>query len=221
MADPISLTAGASLGASALGGITSFFGSQTKAAGDDIATAGAQIKAAGAQFSADAESKAYTYKSGVALLNKRISNINADYAVASGEVKAQQAGMATRFQIGTTTAIQGASGLDVRGGSAVDVRTSEAELGDYSQATIRNDAAREAFGFNVQGLQYEAESELDKAAATNAKTAGAIAAAGYEKEAEGYKVAKESDQLSGFSSLLGSAGSVAKTAAGFKIAGIM
>lgn len=177
MADPVTLAA-ISIGSSVIGGGLAAYGAQQKGT---------------------AESNMYTYQSGVAQLNKQIADQNAQYATAAGEVSAQTAGMRTRAQIGATKADQAASGIDVNKGSAVDTRVSEAEIGSANVATIRANAAREAYGYRVGGAQAEAQSGLDLYAAKTSRTAGNIGA---------------------LSSILGTAGSVSSKWLQFKNQGI-
>jgi hypothetical protein len=145
--------AGASLGATALGGITG---------------------AVGSIFGGQAQSSMYNYQAGIAAMNAQIAKQNAAYETAVGETRAQESGMKTRAQIGATRAQQGASGLDVNTGTNVSVRASEAELGSFEQGVIRSDAARKAYGQEVVAAQETAQSQLDQMAASNAKTAGLI-----------------------------------------------
>lgn len=153
--DPVTLTA-ISIGATVIGG--------------GVATAGVLNKGS-------AEANMYTYQAGVAQMNKQIADQNAEYALAAGDSQAQIAGMQTRAQIGATKAQQGGSGLDVNSGTGVNVRQSEAEIGSANQAMIRANATREAYGYKVQGAQYDAQAGLDQYAAKTSKTAGNISAA--------------------------------------------
>lgn len=146
-----------SLGASALGGATSAFGS----------IMGGQSQAA-----------MYNYQAGIAQINQQIMQQSADYATAAGEVSAQESGMKTRAQIGQTIAQQGAGGLAVGGGSNARVVSSELALGQEDQALIRSNAARQAYGYEVQGVQDTAQSQLDTMAASKSQTAGLLGAAG-------------------------------------------
>src|ERR1700689_761919 len=120
--DPVSLTA-ISLAASAAGGGVSAFGALE------------QGKSQGA---------IYNYQAGVANLNSQIAKQNADYAVASGEVQAQESGMRTRQQVGGIIAQQGAGGLAIGGGSNARVVSSQQQVGQEDQALIRSNAARAA-----------------------------------------------------------------------------
>lgn len=165
---------GAGSGAVADGTAGSVFGPVGTLLGAGI---GAGIGAYGAWQSGQANKAANDYKAAVARANAQIAQQNADYARAAGEVEAQQAGMKVRYQIGQTKAIQGASGLDVSSGSAAAVRTSEKEIGDENVAIIRNNAAKQAYGFEVQAMNFNAQGTLDTMAGAQAQEAGYIGAA--------------------------------------------
>ena len=167
MADPVSMMAVASMAATAGGAITSAIGSN---------------------FAGQASGQSYQYQAQIAQINSQVAKQNAAYATEVGEVDAQQSGMQTRAQIGQTKAIQGSSGLDVNTGSGAAVRTSEAEIGVENQNIIRANAAKQAYGYEVNAAQFTNQASLDIASGANAVTAGNIGA---------------------FSSILGGAGSVA------------
>lgn len=125
-----------------------------------------------------ADQQMYQYQAAVARVNKQIAEQNADYAVAAGEVEAQQSGMKSRAQLGSARAKQGASGLDVNRGSAVKVRESIADIGAHNTAIVRNNAARKAYAYKVEGMQQEAQAKIYDASASQAKKAGTINAIG-------------------------------------------
>jgi hypothetical protein len=144
MADPVTL------GIMAVGTAVGAFGQMTAGAGKE------------AEFQ---------YKAGIASINQRIAERNADYAVKAGEVEAQRGGMTTRFQIGSEKVQQSASGLDVNKGSAVDIRASQAEVGAEDVATTRANAQKTAYGYKVQALGFGEEANLNRLAAANTQTA--------------------------------------------------
>ncbi len=154
MADPVSLAA-ISIGATAGGGLLGAFGSAQQG---------------------QASKNLYGYQASVALINKQIADQNASYATAAGEVSAQQSDMQTRSVLGQTKATQGAGGLDVNKGSNVNVRASEAEVGAENTALVRSNAARQAYGFEVQGAQDVAQAGVDTMAGSQSLLAGYIGA---------------------------------------------
>jgi hypothetical protein len=177
MADPVTLGV-VGMGASALGGAVNAFGNW---------------------FGGETKGAMYDYQAGIAQMNATVDRQNAAYAEYAGEVKAQQSGMKARFQIGQARADQGASGLDVNSGSATQVREGMYKVAQQDMSTIRSNAAKIAYGYNVDAAAKDAESTLDKYAASTSRTAGDIAAVG---------------------SLLGGAGSVASKWQGGGSAGL-
>lgn len=136
------------------------------------------VSAYGSASSGAAQKQAFQYQAGVAQMNAQIAKQNADYAIAAGEVTAQESGMKTRYQIGTTIAQQGAGGLAVGSGSNARVVDSEWLIGQQDESIIRSNAARQAYGYEIQGANATAQGVVDTMAGTNAQTAGNISAFG-------------------------------------------
>ena len=176
--DPISLGAVAAVGAEAAGGTAAAGGISSVLGSIGLGTtaAGGVVGAIGSLLSGEAGSSMYKYQAGVAKINQQIAKQNADWDRKAGEVEAQEAGMKTRAEVGQTKAVQGASGLDVNSGTNVAVRQSETEIGQQNEAIIRSNAAKRAYGFEVEAVQHEAQSNIDVMGAQQAKTAGQIGA---------------------------------------------
>jgi|SRR5215475_3692415 len=154
MAAPMAIVG---IGATALGGVVSAFGNY---------------------FGGQSQGAMYDYQAGIALMNKQIAEQNANYAINAGEIKAQQAGMKARFEIGTAIAEGGASGLDVRSGSKAQVVQGMYKVAQQDMGIIRTNAAKEAYGYEVEAASDEAQANLDKYAAKFSRTSGTIAAFG-------------------------------------------
>lgn len=137
---------------------------------------GGATSAIGAAQAGDAKAGMYNYQAGVADVNKKISLQNAAYARDTGESKAFESGLRTRFQEGKIKTAQGASGLDVNSGSAKATQDSQRDIGRLDQGIIRSNSARQAYGFDTEAVKYGAEGEMDRSAASNARTAGNIGA---------------------------------------------
>jgi len=138
--------------------------------------AGSIVGAAGQLYTGQAQQQMYQYQAGVARVNRQIELQNAEYEYKVGDVQAQQAGMKGRFEIGQTRAAQSASGLDIGRGTMPNVVMGELKVGAQDQGIIRANAARRAYGHQVEALKYEAEGNLDTMAAENAVTASKYAA---------------------------------------------
>lgn len=154
MADPISMVAVGSMAASAAGGI---------------------VSGLGAEQSAEANAQAYRYKAGVAQLNKQINKQNAAWALQSGDIQAMESGMKAGQQIAETKVIQAASNLDVNSGSAAAVRDTQTTVAAFDQNVIRWDASKTAYGYETKAVTDEAETNLDKMAASQSEEAGKYA----------------------------------------------
>lgn len=158
MADPISGTLLAvSLGATVAGGVTT---------------------AMGQSYQAKATSNMYKYQQGMTQINQQISEQNAAYARSVGEVEAQKSGMRSRFQLGGIRVAKGAGNIDVNSGSAREVQDSQEAIGQHDQSTIRSNAARQAYGYDVEATGQKAQGGMYGMAADNATTAGKIGMTG-------------------------------------------
>ncbi|MGD0106397.1 MAG: hypothetical protein ABSC06_20515 [Rhodopila sp.] len=135
---------------------------------------GAGVAGYGAISSGEASQASANYQSQVAANNATIANQNALAATAAGNAQAEQSRMKTNATIGAQMAGQASSGIDVGSGSALDVRTSQKELGELDVLTIRNTAARQAYGYQTQSMSDTAQSGLDTAQGGFAATAGDI-----------------------------------------------
>lgn len=128
----------------------------------------------GAGQGAGANSAYAAYNAQVAANNQLIAQENSRLASAAGNQQATIEGQKTRAAVGGIKAQQAASGIDVNRGSAVDVRSSAAELGELNALTVRSNAARQAYGYDVQAASAGGQAGLDSAMAGNAANAGRI-----------------------------------------------
>lgn len=140
--------------------------------------AGGAVSAYGAIQSGDAQSKAALYNRDVSLQNAKSAKDNAGLVSEAGSARVGIEGQKTRSNIGSIVANQAASGIDVNSGSAVDVRASAAELGLMDAMTIRSNAVKEAYGYQVQSVGHEAQAGLDLMESKEAKKAAKINAVG-------------------------------------------
>ena len=141
-----------------------------------LTAAGAATSAYGAYSGGQAQKNMYNYQAGVAGLNQKIAEQNADFERAQGEVQATEYGMKARYQQGQIRADQGASGLDVNSGSAAQVQAGQHLVSQMDLNQIRFNAARRAFGYETQAAQDTAQGQVYQMAGTNAATAGDISA---------------------------------------------
>jgi hypothetical protein len=154
MADPVSLAA-ISIGAGVAGGA---------------------IGAGGSLFQGQAQSNMYAYQAGVARVNAAVAKQDSNYAREVGDVEATNSGMRTRAEVGATRAGMAAGNVDINSGSGARVVASETAIGQENQATIRANAAKRAYGFDVKAAGDTATAGAMDVAATTSKEAGDIGA---------------------------------------------
>jgi len=143
-----------------------------------VATIGSTaMSAVGAIQQGNAAKAAAGYNAQVAAQNAQIQKQNAEFAGAQGEQNVAAAQAETRAKLAAIEANQGASGVRLDSGSFSDVRQSEAKLGMLNALNIRSDAARRAYGFQGDAMNYTAQAGLEKAKGKTAKTAGYLNAA--------------------------------------------
>jgi len=225
MADPISMgVMGAiGIGGTILGGVSKVAGAAITAQGQQLSIQGQMLNTIGKAFQYDVEAQEYRYKSeeeqylaAVSKMNQQIALQNANYERDKGEVEASAQGMQDRYARGATLASQAASGIDVNSGSSTAVRESMVELSQYNQALIRANAAKVAYGYDVEATQHEAQAAihtmtaaLDTAQAQNATTAAGITRAALPLEQQAYNLAGTAGTINMLGSIASTAGSVA------------
>ena len=95
---------------------------------------------------------------------KRTAGVNAGLAqqqvadaIARGRTAEFNSRLKTANLKSTQTARMAANGVALDSGSPLDVLTSTDVMGEQDALTIRNNAAREAYGYNVQAANYKAQ----------------------------------------------------------------
>jgi len=148
---------------------------------------------------ADAAKKAAAFNAQVASNNATIDAQNRSSTLQQGEMDAQTAMRKQAQVIGDQRAQMSANGIDITQGSAQDMLASTKFLGGIDVNTIQSNAARQAWGYSVQGMndQNAATMETWKSNSINPTTTGVMTGAG---------------------SFLGAAGSALTAAAGAKYA---
>lgn len=139
---------------------------------------GGLLKAFGSIFGGEAASGKMKYQAGISRMNAQINKQNADMERTIGEREAQRSGMKTALTMGKTETAQAAQGGVVDSGTNADVLDSEHALGLLDQSTIRNTAARRAYGFDVKAAEDESSAKMFEKGAKNAKTASYLEAGG-------------------------------------------
>jgi hypothetical protein len=130
------------------------------------------------------------YKSAAANANAKLSNLQAEDAIARGDKAVMDHGKAVRALIGKQRANFAGQGIDVGSGSAAAFQNESDFLGSLDALTLKNNAARESLGYRIQGINYRAQGEFDRLAAKNAARTtlltGGLSALGYGLHAASY-----------------------------------
>lgn len=126
-----------------------------------------QIGQQNAQASAAAASQAQAvYQAQVARQNEELMRRQAVDAIQRGQVAEDNRRRLTGQQIGQQTAALAGQGTDLEG-SPIEVLGDTAAAGELDAQTIRANAAREAYGYQVQGLGYNSQAILESTRAAN------------------------------------------------------
>ncbi len=107
-----------------------------------------------------AQQASYEYQAAVARNNAITAEWQAQDAIKRGEIAEEQQRRRTAMLKGTQTARLAANGLDISEGSALQILSDTDWMGEQDALTVRDNAAREAWGFRQQGQNYQSNSEL-------------------------------------------------------------
>lgn len=150
--------------------------SSISSAGLGLTAAGGVVGAIGSIFGGQAQQKMYDYQAAIAKQNAQIAKQNSDYAIQKGEQQAQNYGLQAAQRQGQIVVAQAASGLDVNSGSAKQVQESQQKITSMDLEQIRSNAAKTAYDYDVQSVNFSSQAQLDVLAGENASAAGGIGA---------------------------------------------
>lgn len=138
--------------------------------------AGGTLNAAGSILSGVGQAQQYNYRAAVAANNAQIARANAGADINAGQYEGSASLLRTGETIGQQRAAFGANNIDVNTGSAARVQESTRTIGAMDAALIHYNAARAAYGENVQAAADIAQSKLDRLAAAGAAESGLFTA---------------------------------------------
>lgn len=180
----------------AAGGGSSFLGMSAGAL-NSVAT-GAQIAgmvsgAYGAYGGSKSTKAAFEYQSAVSRNNSQIAEWQARDAITRGQKSEQQQRLKTAALKGTQRAALAARGIALDEGSALSILQDTDFMGENDALTLRDNAAREAWGYRVQagnyasdagmlGARAAAESPMSAAATSLLTGAGSVASSWYKRK---------------------------------------
>jgi hypothetical protein len=134
------------------------------AAGGAPMVASMATSALGSIGTAYAQSQAFkaagAYQAGLARTNAAMADLAGAQTIEQGDIAAGRRNLQTTEQVGTEKATQAASGVDVGSGSAALVRNGTNLVGAVDEMTIRNNAARQAFGYKIQAINDTSQGQF-------------------------------------------------------------
>jgi hypothetical protein len=110
----------------------------------------------------EAQQRAAESEAGLLDYNAAIADLQARDVVERGREEESRFRTGVRSMIGAQRADIAASGVDVGFGSAVDVQADAAFLGELDALTIRTNAAREAWGYQVQAADIRERARITR-----------------------------------------------------------
>lgn len=124
--------------------------------------AGIAMSAFGAGYSAMGSYQSGKYAKQVGEYNAAVANLQADDAMVRGETAVKRQRALTRQITGAQRAAFAAQGQDPNDAdsSAMDIQQDAAYLGELDVVTIRNNAAREAWGYRVQAQDARVRGQI-------------------------------------------------------------
>lgn len=148
--------------------------------------AGMANSAIGSYYAAGSKASSLSFQADMNNLNSQLAERQAQNALLQGERQIGQTSMKYGQLKGSQRAAMAANGVDLGTGSAAEVQASTDIAKEIDMNTIAANAARSAWGFRTQSVNYNNQALIERA------TGNSISPAGY-----------------GFSSILGSSGNVA------------
>lgn len=132
-----------------------------------LSATGAVLGAQSAGTQAASQQSALETQAQTAANNAELSRIQADDALASGGNSESNSRMQTAGLKGSQRAALAANGVVLGEGSALDLLTSTDYMGEVDALTIRDNAAKQAWGYNIQADNYLTNSaQLSKSASS-------------------------------------------------------
>lgn len=173
----------------------------TAIAGTTMSVIG-QVKAGNAAARmGEAEQRAANSQAELMEYNAAVEDLRATDAIFRGAEDEQRFRSMVRGAIGAQRAGFAAGNIDVGFGSAVDVQEDAAKLGELDALTIRTNAAREAWGYQVSAEDFRRGADITRKEGVAAAESG--------------RVARGTSRWNATSTALGSAGSLLEARYGF------
>ncbi|HJU38191.1 MAG TPA: hypothetical protein VJ724_01365 [Tahibacter sp.] len=124
--------------------------------------AAAALTAYSGYESAQAQKKAADYNYAIAQQAVKVDEARAQDALNRGAQQANEQRMRTRLAIGSQRAALAAQNVDLQTGTPLDIIGDTAMFGAIDESRIRENAAREAWGYQVGAVNSQAQGALDR-----------------------------------------------------------
>lgn len=132
----------------------------------------------GSVISAHGQKAEAEYQAKLAEQNAGLASMAAMDATQRGSVEANKARTAGSTILGRQRVGLAASDVDIQSGSALNLQTSTSASAELDAQTVRNNAAREAWGYKVQGAQLMAQAAATRQRGKYAEIATLLGGAG-------------------------------------------
>lgn len=121
-----------------------------------------------------AEKQSLNYQAKVDDQNAAVAHMQSTNALAIGSQEEDRQRARVRQAIGSQRAAIAANGIDPSSGSALDAQVNTAGFGEEDALTLRANAARKAWGYDVESNNYSSSAKLKRAGAKNAVTSSIL-----------------------------------------------
>lgn len=155
-----------------------------------------------------AESQAY-----LAEFNAAVADLQAKDAVTKGEQDANRFRQRVKLMIGEQRAGFAAGNVDVGFGSAVDVQADTALQGELDALTLKTNAAREAWGYRVEAVDYRERARIARLEGEAAAEQGRLSR---ETRYEEGRTARSTAKLGAVQTIIGTGSSILMSRYGFR-----
>lgn len=122
----------------------------------------ALVKGYGAIKDAQAQREAGDFQADQEKFNSQVAGLQAEDAITRGEFEVQNAQRQARQFVGAQKAAFAGNGVAVDSGSALDAIAETDKMSSLDILNIRNNAAKEAFGYKAQAIGFAQQSDMTR-----------------------------------------------------------
>ena len=134
-------------------------------AGVGMQAAGAGMSAASTYYGAVMQKSALNFQADIANINARMSEVSAKQELERGSFQEKQVRLQSENLKSSQRAAMAANGIMLGEGTAADIIKSTDYMTEMDVDTVRANAARAAFGYRTQGMNYRAQAGAARAGA--------------------------------------------------------